>query len=139
MFIGNCNGGGGRVQFFHILLKRGATTLKISKNSLNGSLKSPHNKGYPHPAVVAWSVKASNSHIVEVCTSALGGSNPAWGRYTRYTHVLWFHFLLHYNHWEGDTLSRSSSPKIGLLALIQTLSNVVNAFKTQQDFHNLLF
>ena len=39
-------------------------------------------------AVVAWSVKASNSHSVEVCTSALGGSNPAWGDYTSYKHVL---------------------------------------------------
>ena len=31
------------------------------------------------PAVVAWSVKASNSHSVEVCTSALSGLNPTQG------------------------------------------------------------
>ena len=29
--------------------------------------------------MVAWSVKASNLQSVEVCTSALGGSNPALG------------------------------------------------------------
>ena len=28
------------------------------------------------PAMVAWSVEASNLHSVEVFTSALGGSNP---------------------------------------------------------------
>ena len=29
--------------------------------------------------MVAWSVKASNLHSVEVCTSARGGSNPTRG------------------------------------------------------------
>ena len=29
--------------------------------------------------MVAWNVKASNSHSVEVVTSALGGSNPTLG------------------------------------------------------------
>ena len=39
----------------------------------------------------------------------------------------------------GHTLSRSSSPKMGPLTLVQNLFNVVNAFISQQDIFTILF
>ena len=56
------------------------TFLTISDNFWQAySNNSIANKYAISPAVVAWSVKVSNLHSVEVCTSALGGSNPTQG------------------------------------------------------------
>ena len=49
--------------------------VAVKSQFLNG------NNQFIYPAVVARSVKASNSHSVEICTSALGGSNPVWGMF----------------------------------------------------------
>ena len=58
---------------------------------------------------------------------------PNWW-YQEKTTFFWFIIGSLLSLRRGITLSRSSSPKMGPLTLVQTLLNAVNAFKSQQTF-----